>query len=59
MIKIPFEIFSQSRTHPMKIIVGLILASLGSNLIRFGNLSLQDKMVLERIRFLRTAIPSV
>ena len=33
----------QSRTHPLEIYVGLILESLGSNWIRFGDLSLQYK----------------
>ena len=43
MIKIPFETFFQSTTHPLKIDVGWILDTLGSNWIRVGNLSLQDK----------------
>ena len=43
MTEIPLEIFLQSMIHPLKINVGWILASLGSNWIRFGNLSLQYK----------------
>ena len=43
MTKTPFEIFLQSTTDPLKIIVGWIWESLGSNWIRVGNLSLQDK----------------
>ena len=37
MTEIPLEIFLQSMIHPLKINVGWILASLGSNWIRFGN----------------------
>ena len=59
MIKIEFAIFLQPRTHPLKINVGWILASLGSNWIRVGNLSLRYKKILERIRFVRRAMPSV
>ena len=59
MTEIPLEIFLQSMIHPLKINVGWILASLGSNWIRFGNLSLQYKKILERIRFVRRAMPSV
>ena len=59
MIKIEFAIFLQPRTHPLKINVGWILESLGSNLIRFGNSSLQYKKIWERIRFVRRAMPSV
>ena len=43
MIKIEFEFFLQSTTHPLEIDVGWILDTLGSNWIRFGNLSLQYK----------------
>ena len=41
-----FWIFLQTRTHPLKINVEWVLASLGSNWIRFGNLSLQYKKIL-------------
>ena len=59
MIKIAFVIFLQSTTHLLKIDVGWIWDTLGSNWIRVGNLSLQDKKILERIRFFRRAMPSV
>ena len=58
MIKISFEFVEQSRTHPLKINVAWNLESLGSSWIRFGSLSLQYKKVLERIRFVRRALPS-
>ena len=59
MIKIEFVFFLQSTTHLLKIDVGWIWASLGSNWIRIGNSSLQYKKILERIRFVRRAMPSV
>ena len=59
MIQIKFDLFLQSTTHPLKIDVGWILESLGSNWIRVGNLSLQYKKILERIRFVSRAMPSV
>ena len=43
MIKIPFQTFLQSMAHLMKINAGWDLEGLGSNWIRFGNLSLQCK----------------
>ena len=45
MTKIPFELFLQSTIYPLKINVGWIFKSLGSNWIHFGNLSLQDKNI--------------
>ena len=59
MTEIPLEIFLQSMIHPLKINVGWILASLGSNWIRFGSLSVQYKKILERVRCVRRAMPSV
>ena len=51
---------SKSEHHfHLKIHVGWILESSGSNWIRFGNLSLQYNKIMERIRFLRAAMPSV
>ena len=43
MIKIPFQTFLQSMAHLVKINAGWDLEGLGSNWIRFGNLSLQCK----------------
>ena len=59
MIQIKFVFFLQSKAHPLKIDVGRIVESLGSNWIRVGNLSLQYKKILERIRFVSRAMPSV
>ena len=59
MTKVLLEIFSQPTSHTLKIIAGWMLASLGSNWIRFGNVSLQYKKILERIRSVRRAMPSV
>ena len=59
MIKIKFQFCLQSTTHPLRIDCALILESLGSSWIRFGSLSLQYKKVLERIPFVRRALPSV
>ena len=59
MIQIKFVFFLQSKAHPLKIDVGRIVESLGSNWIRVGNLSLQYKTILERIRFVSRAMPSV
>ena len=46
MTKVLLEIFSQPTSHTLKIIAGWMLASLGSNWIRCGNLSLQYKKIL-------------
>ena len=43
MITIPFQTFLQSMAHLVKINAGWDLEGLGSNWIRFGNLSLQCK----------------
>ena len=59
MIKIEFEIFCNPRPILLEIDVGWILDTLGSNWIRFGSLSLQDEKILERVRFVGRAMPSV
>jgi len=59
MIQIKFDFFLQSKAHPLEIDVGRILETLGSTWIRVGNLSLQYKKILERIRFVSRAMPSV
>ena len=43
MIQIKFVFFLQSKAHPLKIDVGRIVESLGSNWIPFEELSLQEK----------------